>query len=286
MIQRVEASFPLVERFYDVGDLRIRSIQWGDRTAGTVVLLLHGIGSNAHSFNTLGPRLAAAGVRAISLDERGSGSSSSPPTGYGIDDCAADIEAICAIEGLSSVVLAGHSRGGWQAAYLAGRRPDLVEKLVLIDPARISYASDGDKDEFYAGVEAMLGPFGSIDEAIEAGRGRDPAAQWTPEREASFLAGLTTHEDGSLAARMSRDVLAQLRAARGDGDRIRETVAAVRAPALMFVSSKAPPKRQAQKLEYADLIAGLQVELVDATHSIHQDQPDFVAAKVLDFLAA
>jgi pimeloyl-ACP methyl ester carboxylesterase len=275
-----------VDRFYDVRNVRLHTIQWGDRAATTVVLMLHGVGGNAQSFNTLGPRMAAAGMRAIALDQRGSGSSSSPETGYGIDECAADIEAICAVEGLSSIVVVGHSRGGWQAAYLAGRRPDLVSKIVLIDPARIGFASENDADDFYRGVRALFGPFANIDEAIAAGRERDPAVRWTPEREASFLAGLTTRADGSLVARTSLDVLAQLRAARGEGDRVRETVATVMTPTLMFVSSKAAPARQAQKLEYAELIPGVRVEFVDATHAIHQDEPDLVASTVLDFLAA
>ena len=34
-----------------------------------------------------------------------------------------------------------------------------------------------------SGVQAMFGPFASLDEAIAAGRDRDPAVHWTPERE-------------------------------------------------------------------------------------------------------
>ena len=280
------STFVAVDRFYDVRGVRLHTIQWGDRTSSPVAIMLHGVGGNAQSFNTLGPRLAAAGMRAIAMDQRGSGSSSSPETGYGIDDCAEDIEAICEVEKLSSVVLVGHSRGGWQAAYLAGRRPDLVSKVVLIDPARIGFASEADADAFYAGVRAMFGPFSSLDEAIEAGRERDPAVRWTPEREASFLAGLTTREDGSVVARTSLDVLAQLRAARGDGDHVREVVSSVTAPTLMFVSAKAAPSRQDQKMEYARLIPDVRVERVDATHAIHQDEPDVVASTILDFLAS
>jgi len=275
-----------VDRFYDVRNVRLHTIQWGDRAAAPVVIMLHGVGGNAQSFNTIGPRLAAAGLRAIAIDQRGSGTSSSPETGYDIDECGADIEAICAVENLSSVVVVGHSRGGWQAAYLAGRRPDLVAKVVLIDPARIGFASEDDAEDFYRGVRALFGPFGSLDEAIAAGRERDPAVRWTPEREASFLAGLTTREDGSVVARTSLDVLEQLRAARADGNRVRDMVAAVTAPTLMFVSAKASPDRQAQKLEYAQLIPDIRVEKVDATHAIHQDEPDLVATMILEFLAA
>jgi pimeloyl-ACP methyl ester carboxylesterase len=239
------------------------------------------------TWNAVAPRIAAAespSCRLIAVDQRGSGTSDQPASGYDIDAFAGDIEQICALEGLRRVSLVGHSRGGWLAAYMAGMRPELVRRLILLDPARISYDSEDDADEFYGRVRASLGPFATLEAAVAQARDREPRAKWTAEREESLVAGLTQHVDGTWANRTSVETIEQLRVARGDGARIRDTVARVLAPTLMLVSSQSPDRRQAQKLEYANLIPTTEVHYIDATHHIHQDEPELTTSLIVSFL--
>jgi pimeloyl-ACP methyl ester carboxylesterase len=239
------------------------------------------------TWNSIAPRIQAAApgrCRLLALDQRGSGLSDQPESGYEIDAFADDVENICSLEGLAGITLVGHSRGGWLAAYLAGKRPDLVRRLVLIDPARIAYDNIADADDFYGRVLESLGPFPSLEAAIAHERERAPRANWTPEREASLVAGFTKGADGTWANRTSVATIEKLRTARGDAARIREAVSRVSAPTLLLVSSQSPQRRQEQKLEYGRLIPSAEVHLIDATHYIHQDEPELTTTLIVSFL--
>lgn len=74
--------------------------------------------------------------RAVALDLRGHGRSAPPPDGdYSIEALAADVESVADQLRLDRFVLVGHSLGGAVAAELAGRRPERVAALLLLDPA-------------------------------------------------------------------------------------------------------------------------------------------------------
>src|SRR3954451_24541861 len=62
------------------------------------------------------------------LDPRGTGASARPagPTGYALEDYAADIEALRAQLGLETLDVLGHSHGGFVAITWAGTYPDRV----------------------------------------------------------------------------------------------------------------------------------------------------------------
>lgn len=275
------------ERWFDVDGLRLHGVEWGNPD-GTPMLMLHGVGSNAHFFNSLGPRLEQrlpGQYRILSLDHRGSGDSDKPETGYGIERAAQDVLDIHDQLGGAPMVLVGHSRGGWLGPYIAGRWPERVSELVLIDPARIFFATTQDADDFYGAVGSGMGPFDTVDDALAAAREKDTTMKWTADREAAVRAGLEELPDGRWQAKMPRSVLAALRAAREDTDQVGPVLPDVTARVLMFVSSRSNEWRQQQKLEYARLLPdGVRVELVDATHAIHQDEPDLVADTITDFL--
>ncbi|HBO39166.1 MAG TPA: esterase [Pasteurellaceae bacterium] len=55
---------------------------------------------------------------------------------------------------LKKVILIGHSMGGKTAMKVAALKPDLVEKLIVIDIAPVNYANDGHADVF-AGLFAV-----------------------------------------------------------------------------------------------------------------------------------
>jgi lipase len=102
--------------------------EWGDPGAPRVVCL-HGVTGHGASFAKLAETLADFHVLAPDLLGHGS-SSYEPPW-----DINAHLEATVEAVGRQPALLVGHSFGGRLAFELAARAPELVPKLVLLDPA-------------------------------------------------------------------------------------------------------------------------------------------------------
>lgn len=279
---------PAVDFWVQSGEVRIHGMDWGGAAHGTPIIMLHGIGGTAMSFNMLGPRLSMSigdRHRIASIDQRGSGDSDKPEHGYGQEYFAADVQAVIEAMGGGPAVLVGHSRGGWLAPFVAACKPGLVDRLILIDPARMSYESAEAQQAFYARVRAGLGPFGSAQDALTQAMSDTPDAYWGPERKQSELNRLYPTFDGRLFGKMPRRVLDALERVRGD-DVLRPVTSEITAATLLFVSSRSDERRQAQKLEYAERIPGTRVVMLDGTHSLQHDCVEAVAAEIETHLSA
>jgi len=106
----------------------LASFEWGD-VDGRRVVCLHGVTNHGRTFAALAERLPAC--RVVGLDLLGHGSSPWEPP-WSIDaHCAAILDTI----DRKPAVFVGHSFGGRLAFELAAREPELVSRLVLLDPA-------------------------------------------------------------------------------------------------------------------------------------------------------
>jgi proline iminopeptidase len=109
-----------------------RTLAWREIGTGPV-LLCHpgGPGYSSAYFGEL-PELAAHRTLLL-LDPRGTGGSDRPadPSGYDLEDYAADIEAVREHLGLERLDLLGHSHGGFVAMRWGGAHPQRVGRLVL-----------------------------------------------------------------------------------------------------------------------------------------------------------
>ncbi|MFQ5679431.1 MAG: alpha/beta fold hydrolase [Gemmatimonadota bacterium] len=80
-------------------------------------------------------RALAGRRRAVALDLRGHGESELPSDGdYTVPGLARDVGAVVDALGLGRFLLVGHSLGGAVAAEYAGRHPERVAGLLLVDP--------------------------------------------------------------------------------------------------------------------------------------------------------
>jgi pimeloyl-ACP methyl ester carboxylesterase len=271
------------------GGVRLHALDWGGRADGTPVVLLHGVGGNAWIWNPLGQRLHAAlgdDFHVVGLDQRGGGDSDKPATGYLANDFAQDVIAAHDALGGKPMVLVGHSRGGWLAAYIAGRWPERVQTLVLVDPARIAFDSVADADAFYGPVREQLGPWPSRQAAVEFGRSRDREAIWNADRERSFLFGFDEQPDGSLVGKMPHRVLDQMRTAREDADvgAAGQQFERISMPTLLFVATKANERRQQQKRAYAERIPQTRTVDLYGSHHLQVEFPDEMAREIVGFV--
>ena len=102
---------------------------WGDADAPRVVCL-HGVTGRGAGWHRLAEGCLAA-YRVLAPDLIGHGSSSYEPPW----SIAEHLDTLVATLGTQPAVWIGHSFGGRLALELAARRPTLVERLVLLDPA-------------------------------------------------------------------------------------------------------------------------------------------------------
>jgi lipase len=110
--------------------VRLDVHEWGDHSAPAVVCL-HGVTSWGGHFAGLATRLVAAGHRVVAPDLLGHGASPQEPP-WRLDDHLAALDASLAARPATWI---GHSFGARLALERAARRPETVERLVLLDPA-------------------------------------------------------------------------------------------------------------------------------------------------------
>jgi len=89
------------------------------------VVLLHGLASNARIWDAIGPALAARGIPAAAIDQRGHGGSSRPRDGYDLATAVEDLDTALGAIGAVRPLLVGHSFGAHVALQHAveGRNP-------------------------------------------------------------------------------------------------------------------------------------------------------------------
>jgi pimeloyl-ACP methyl ester carboxylesterase len=274
-----------VDRWFARGGVRLHALDWGGGSDRPPVLLLHGVGGNALVWGEVAPRLRAGlpGRRVIAVDTRDGGRSDHPPTGYRLADFMDDVLAIADQLGAGQVSLVGHSRGGWLAASVAAVHPGRVERVALVDPAPITFASPAAGDTAYRWIFGNLGPFASRRAALDWARNEEPDADWNATRVGAFLDNLVDQPDGTVAGRLPQAAMEQLRAARADGHAV--AYEAVVAPTLLLVATGVAEKL-AGRLAYAERIRGTRVERVAGTHFLHTDAPGEVSRLVTEHLAA
>jgi len=108
------------EHLLNVDGTRIYAIEQG---RGPLVLLVHGFPELAYSWRHQLPALAAAGYRAVAIEQRGYGRSSKfwNPEAYRIDRLVGDLVGTVHALGESAAVIVGHDWGApvvWSAAWL------------------------------------------------------------------------------------------------------------------------------------------------------------------------
>lgn len=116
--------------------------EWGPAD-GVPVVCLHGMTAHGGRYAALARRLPQA--RVVAVDLRGHGHSTWDPP-WDIDTHVNDVLDTCDQLGIGEASWIGHSFGARIAREVAGRRPDRVRDLVLLDPVlRLSAGEAGER---------------------------------------------------------------------------------------------------------------------------------------------
>jgi pimeloyl-ACP methyl ester carboxylesterase len=172
-----------------VNGIRLQYLDWGG--AGEPVILLHGSGSTAHSFDDLAPRLTDR-HRVLGLTRRGHGHSDHPTGGYTIAQTTADVLAFLDAMGIPRAHLVAHSLAGAEITRLAALHPERVASLAYLD-ALPDWSAEAAMEDAPVARPYPAAGFGSMAERVEW-LGRYFYGFWTPALEADVRYGRPNRE--------------------------------------------------------------------------------------------
>jgi pimeloyl-ACP methyl ester carboxylesterase len=129
-------------------------------TAGTPLVLVHGLGARGEDWAAMIPALAARGFHVYVPDLLGYGRSPRPDVSYSIAmQETAVVQFMQAIH-LARADVGGWSMGGWVSMKLALDHPELVDRLVVYDSAGIYFPATFGPELFVpsdaAGVRRLM----------------------------------------------------------------------------------------------------------------------------------
>jgi pimeloyl-ACP methyl ester carboxylesterase len=268
---------PLPLRRVEVASAGVSALRWGDDEPE--VVLLHGGAQNAHTWDTVALALARP---LVAIDLPGHGRSAwRDDHDYRPSAIAPAVAA--AVESLapSASLVVGMSLGGLTATAVAGLRPDLVRRLLLVDVTpSVNREKAADIIAFVSGPES----FASFDELLER------TIAFNPTRSESSLRRGVLHnaheqDDGTWTWRYDRlrhspiegeeaaDELAGLWDVLGDPD--------ATGPLLLARGATSPVVDDADVAELVRRRPDADVVVVDrAGHSIQGDRPLALAALI------
>jgi pimeloyl-ACP methyl ester carboxylesterase len=234
-------------RVVEVRGSRMSFRETGD-AGGPAVVLLHGGGSDASTWDRFAGVLAAAGRRVIAPDLPGHGGTARFRT-YSLAGYRDAVTGLLDALGLDRPALVGHSLGAYTASLIAQERPDGVGRLVLEDPP--APARDG-------AASAVL----------------------SPARVTMLFAGAMLRRRRYHPPALTSAIRELRRPDPGWWDRL----PAITAPTLVLSggpTSHLPPDRLA---DAAARIPGAEFVTIPVGHRIHSLAPDRFAAVVAPFL--
>jgi len=266
-----------------VGGLRFHVYEWG-APSKPAVAILHGLMGNSREWDLLAAALASD-FRVLSIDQRGHGATDwagEYTAGPMIDDLAGLLEAF----GIERVTLVGHSLGAMIACLCAAGRPELVERLVLIDIGPDSTRPGGDTVAWLTAFLEGLGvaSYAHPQEAVDEWLANDPLAREELMRhyvEHSLVPGA----DGRLVWRFDARRLSQFLTEGTSEAELWRAVDRVEAPTLLVrgahseVLSPRTAAEMVRRLHDARF-----VEIPGGAHDLGVEQPEAVAEAVRAFL--
>ncbi|MBI4310349.1 MAG: alpha/beta hydrolase [Chloroflexi bacterium] len=272
-----------ISQHFEANGLRLHFLDWGEE-APTQLLLLHGLSSNAHTWDDFAKE-AHTSYRIVAADLRGHGESGHAADGYTLERFAADLKALARHLNARRFHLMGASLGALIAIYFASENPRMVQKLVLED------GGPGlDMTAARQGAEARFRrPFG-FDTPEEAQAWlRSAYPRDAEERvKARFQYGMKQNWAGKWVLREDPDlfwVLGGYQKAAEEMDGMGDRLKSLECPVLLVHGQESV----LMSAEAAERIAGAAphcevAHIPGAGHSVHSDQPELFRQAVARFL--
>lgn len=187
-----------VRQTLSLADIQLSYLEWNQ--GQEPLLLLHGLANHALVWSSLGDALADR-YHIIAPDLRGHGDSSKPERGYTFADIIADLEALMAHLGWTSVHVVGHSWTGKLALVWGRQHPECLRSIVLVDPIFVWKTSSLIQLTFPILYRVLpflqgMGPFESYEQALEQARRLTLYQGWNSLQQQVFQASMEQKSDG------------------------------------------------------------------------------------------
>ncbi|HKP69467.1 MAG TPA: alpha/beta fold hydrolase [Pyrinomonadaceae bacterium] len=118
--------------FVTANGIKMNFLDWGG--TGDVVILLAGLGNDAHIFDEIAPSFTDK-FHVIGLTRRGFGATDRPAAGYETTTRVEDIRAFMDAQKITKAHFVGHSLAGDEMTQFATTYPERVMKMVYLDAA-------------------------------------------------------------------------------------------------------------------------------------------------------
>ncbi len=260
--------------------VRVRVVETGPHD-GRPVVLLHGWGASVFMYRDGIALLPGYGLRVIAVDLRGFGLSDRPFArgAYTLDAYVADVDALLDALSLPAASLAGQSMGGGLALHYALRRPERVQRLVLINPTGLVPAP-------------YLAPLKLPPRSLVRAFGRRLAPRWLFR---SVLRHLAYCDTARLTPRVVDEYWSPSQLTGYVNAAIctfkefdwrpipAESVARLAVPSVVILGTEDRLIRNAHGS--AEKLPGARVYEVSGGHCVHEEQPEQVYAMIGVFLA-
>lgn len=151
-------EFKEIDYKFDVNYQKVRNINIAyidEGTSDNVILLIHGLGTNAKSWIKNIPELSKD-FRVIAVDLPGYGKSDKGYYKYSMSWYAQVLKEFLDNLGIEKATYAGHSMGGQISLISALNYPGKVDRLVLISPAGFEKFTEGEGDWMKAAYKVDL----------------------------------------------------------------------------------------------------------------------------------
>lgn len=267
-----------------VAGLSLHVTEWGDQRAMPVVML-HGIRGYGETFAGVAQALQPE-YRVIALDQRGRGLSDwDPARDYYTDTYVADLAALVDVLALGQFDLLGHSMGGINAIAYAAKYPTRVRRLVIEDAGPGAFEVSAGATRIRKELATTPDHFDTWEAASQFMRGLRPTVTEAARQQRlhSMLKPLDSggytwrYDHAGIAATRLNPVLSRV-------IDLRPCVQAIACDTLVMRGARTDylqPEMLAEMQQLNPRVTGL--DIPDAGHYIHDDQPDLFNQAVRRF---
>jgi pimeloyl-ACP methyl ester carboxylesterase len=277
----MDATLAPVQRRVPVRGNELSIREWAGQPGGRDFLLVHGLASNAMTWDGVAAELSACGHHAVAVDQRGHGRSDKPETGYGFEETSADLLALIEALRLQRPIVAGQSWGGNVVLDFGARYPEALAGLVMVDGGFIDLASAPGATWEQIAVDLKPPPLIGLPRTTMLERMAGYHSSWNNEQLEMQMGNYESMPDGTIRPWLTLDRHMQILRALWE-QTPPQLFPRVQAPTLIAAAPAPNAERQERKLHEIDMaMSGLPNGRLrwydDSVHDIHVDQPDRLA---------